>query len=62
MKASPLVAGLKAGTLDVGSQPFAPWGESGSWEFSSNGRHCAEGGAHGESVSQPLWDFLLPDV
>lgn len=61
--ASPLVAGLIVGTLDMGSKPFGPQGESGSGSSLLTVRHCARGGAHGESVSQPLWVFSqLPDV
>lgn len=56
---------LEVGVLNVGSKPFTPQGEAGSWEFLPN---CVElcvggGGVCGESLSQPFlslsrWTFV----
>ena len=43
---------LKVGTLDVGSQPFAPEGEAGIGSSLLVVWHCAGSGVYGEGVSK----------
>ena len=52
--AIPQVEVLKVKALDVGSKPFTPQGEAGSWEFPSNSMVLRQDGVYGETVSQPV--------
>ena len=49
-----LVGILKAGALDVGSKPFTPQREAGSWGFLPIVWCSADSGFHDKSVPQPV--------
>lgn len=49
---------LKAGTLDVGSQPFVPEGEVATGEFLLVVWHCAGSGIHLEVCLSFFYPFL----